>query len=217
MPSLLRDDDVYLLNLGDGENRFTRQWMEELGEQLGTLRNDPAPLVTTASGKFWSNGLDLAWLQDNPTEFQSYVSDAQHLLAAVLELPIPTVAAIQGHAFAAGAMLSLCHDVRVMRADRGWWCLPEVDLELPFTPGMNALVTSKLGPQAANLAMTTGHRFGGEAAEAARIVDLAVGEEDVLTTAIALARDRIGKAPGALGQIKSRMYVDVLGELRGTL
>ena len=60
------------------------------------------------------------------------------LLARLLEIGVPTVAAIQGHAFAAGAMLALAHDERVMRADRGWSCLPEVDINIPFTPGMSA-------------------------------------------------------------------------------
>ena len=47
-----------------------------------------------------------------------------------------TVAAVQGHAFGAGAMLATSHDFRVMRADRGFYCLPEVQLNMPFTVGM---------------------------------------------------------------------------------
>lgn len=215
MPTLSRDGDVHVLHLGDGENRFSPAWMQGVADLLDQVRADPAPLVTSASGKIWSNGLDLEWLQANPTEFQSYVSDAQHLLARVLELPVPTVAAVQGHCFAAGAMLSLCHDQRVMRADRGWWCLPEIDINLPFTPGMNALVTSRLTPQAASLAMTTGHRFGGEEAAAAGIVDHAVGEGEVLGTAVAIAQELTGKNPDVLAQIKATMHADVLSALRG--
>ena len=215
MASLDRDGDVHVLHLGDGENRFSPDWMQEVDGLLRRVADDPAPLVTTASGKIWSNGLDLAWLQANPTEFQSYLSDAQHLLARMLELPVPTVAAVQGHCFAAGAMLSLCHDQRVMRADRGFWCLPEIDINLPFTPGMNALVTTKLTPAAANRAMTTGHRFGGVEAATAGIVDHAAEEDRVLEVALDLARDLVGKNPDVLGQIKRSMYGRVLASLRG--
>lgn len=215
MPTLSRDGDVHVLHLGDGENRFSPGWMREVHDLLGEVTADPAPLVTTAAGKIWSNGLDLEWLQANPTEFQPYISDAQHLLARMLELPVPTVAAVQGHCFAAGAMLSLCHDRRVMRADRGWWCLPEIDINLPFTPGMSALVRTKLSPSAANLAMTTGHRFGGEAALRAGIVDHAVSEAEVSDTALGIARELTGKNPDVLSQIKVTMYADALTALRG--
>ena len=215
MPTLSRDGDVHVLHLGDGEQRFSPDWMQELDGLLRDVAADPAPVVTTAEGKIWSNGLDLEWLQANPTEFQSYISDAQHLFARMLELPVPTVAAIQGHCFAAGAMLSLCHDQRVMRADRGYWCLPEIDINLPFTPGMDALVTSRLTPRASMLAMTTGHRFGGEEAAAHGIVDHAVGEGEVLPRALEIARGLTGKNPDVLAQIKRTMHADVLSALRG--
>jgi len=215
MPTLTRDGDVHVLHLGDGENRFSPEWMDQLDELLQQVAEEPAPLVTTAEGKVWSNGLDLEWVQANPTQFQPYVSRAQHLLARMLELQVPTIAAIQGHCFAAGAMLSLCHDQRVMRADRGFWCLPEIDINLPFTPGMNALVTTRLTPATANLAMTTGHRFGGDAALAAGIVDHAVPEGEVLDTAVELARGLVGKNPDVLAQIKRTLYADVLAALRG--
>ena len=73
-------------------------------------------------------------------QVNAYVADAQALLARMLALPIPTVAAVTGHAFGAGSMLATAHDWRVMRADRGFFCFPEVDIRLPFTPGMAALV-----------------------------------------------------------------------------
>jgi len=40
-----------------------------------------------------------------------------------------------GHAFAAGALLSLAHDYRVMRTGRGWFCLPEIKLKMFFRGG----------------------------------------------------------------------------------
>ncbi len=99
----------------------------------------PAALVTTATGKFCSNGLDTDWVFANLTELPAYLDTVHDLYVRMLTFPAATVAAVQGHAFGAGAMLALAHDFRVMRADRGFWCLPEVQLNMPFTVGMSAL------------------------------------------------------------------------------
>jgi enoyl-CoA hydratase/carnithine racemase len=101
-------------------------------------------LVTAATGKFCSNGLDPDWLFAHADQHQDYVVSVHELLARMLSLPLITVAALQGHTFAAGAMFSLVHDFRVMRADRGYWCLPEADINIPFTPGMAALYAPAL-------------------------------------------------------------------------
>ena len=47
-------------------------------------------LVTTASGKFYTNGLDLDWLGAHAEQTQQYVGRVQDLLARVLTLPMPT-------------------------------------------------------------------------------------------------------------------------------
>jgi Delta3-Delta2-enoyl-CoA isomerase len=131
----------------------------------------------------------------------------------VLSLPLITVAALQGHTFAAGAMLSLAQDFRVMRADRGYWCLPEADISIPFTPGMSALIQARLAPQVAHEAMTSSRRYGGHDALAAAIVDRAVGEDEVRQAAVEIARAQVGKAGPVLATIKSRMYAPALDAL----
>jgi enoyl-CoA hydratase/carnithine racemase len=216
MPTLDRQDDVYLLDLGADENRFHPDWLAELGTLLDEVEaaDGPRALVTKATGKFWSNGLDLEWLTAHPEQYAAYSVSAHALLARYLSLPIVTVAAVQGHAFAAGAMLTLCHDWRVMRADRGFWCLPEVDVDIPFTPGMSALIQSRLTPQTAHEAMVTARRFGGQEAYARQIVDAAVSEPEVLDAAVALAHAQAGKAGPTLGTVKTRMYAPVLTALR---
>jgi enoyl-CoA hydratase/carnithine racemase len=216
MPTLTRTGDVFVLDLGDTENRFHPDWLAAVDVALTDVdkAEGPKALVTAATGKFWSNGLDLDWLGANAEQFESYGLAVQTLLARVLELPVPTVAAIQGHAFAAGAMLTLCHDSRVMRADRGFWCLPEVDIHIPFTPGMSALIQARLAPQVAHEAMTTGRRYGGTDAQAAGIVDATAAEGDVLGAAVERAAALAGKASPTLGTIKSRLYAPALDLLR---
>src|SRR3954454_5592299 len=181
MPTLTNDGDVWILHLGDDENRFNPDPMRAIVDALDEVAAKPEPraLVTTASGKIWSNGLDLDWLSQNQDRVQEFVDQVHELLAKVLAAPVATVAAIQGHCFAAGAMLALAHDFRVMRADRGYFCLPEADTNIPSTPGMSKLIQAKLTPAAATGAMVTARRYGGEEALAAGIVDAAVSEDAV--------------------------------------
>jgi enoyl-CoA hydratase/carnithine racemase len=216
VPVLDRQNDVFVLDLGDGENRFHPDWITSVNAALDEVEQAEGPraLVTAATGKFYSNGLDLEWLFANADHYQDYVFSVQELFARVLSLPMVTVAALQGHTFAAGAMFSLAHDFRVMRADRGFWCLPEADINIPFTPGMSALIQARLAPQTAHEAMTTARRFGGQEALAAAVVDRAVDEDAVLRTAVEIAHAQLAKAGPTLGTIKARMYAPVLETLR---
>ncbi len=218
MPTLDRHDDVFVVDLGDGENRFHPDWIASVNAALDELEKAEGPraLVTAATGKFYSNGLDLTWLFANADHHQDYVVSVHELFARVLSLPVITVAALQGHTFAAGAMFSLAHDFRVMRADRGYWCLPEADINIPFTRGMSALIQARLATQNAHEAMTTARRYAGSDALAAAIVDRAVDDDAVRTTAIEIAQAQAGKAGDTLGTIKARMYAPVLATLRDT-
>jgi enoyl-CoA hydratase/carnithine racemase len=216
MPTLDHHDTVFVLDLGNTENRFHPDWLAAVDAALDEVEraDGPRALVTAATGKFFSNGLDLDWLSAHPDRHEEYVISVHALLARVLTLPVITVAGLQGHTFAAGAMLSLAHDLRVMRADRGFWCLPEADIGIPFTRGMSALIQARLTPQTAHEAMTTARRYGGSDALAAGIVDHTVDEDAVRSTAVELAAAQAGKAGATLATIKARMYAPLLGLLR---
>lgn len=54
--------------------------------------------------------------------------------ARPLQLPIPTVCALNGHAFGAGMMFALGHDYRLQREDRGFLCAPEVAIGVGIPP-----------------------------------------------------------------------------------
>ncbi|MBI5735711.1 MAG: enoyl-CoA hydratase/isomerase family protein [Mycolicibacterium neoaurum] len=206
-PTLQTVDGIAVLNLGDDENRFTPEFLETVHTLLDrVLADGAAGLVTTATGKFYTNGLDLDWLAAHADQTQWYVGQVQSLLARVLTLPVPSVAAINGHAFGAGAMLATAHDFRVMRTDRGYFCFPEADIRIPFTPGMAALIQAKLTAQAAVASMTTGRRFGGPDAQAYGIVDAVATEDAVTADALELLRPLAGKDPGTLGAIKTTMF-----------
>jgi enoyl-CoA hydratase/carnithine racemase len=215
LAQLDRDGEVWLLDLGHTENRFNADSVAELTGLLDQVAGAEGPraLVTLASGKYWSNGLDLEWMMADPERAGPLLASVHGLLSRVLVMPVPTVAALTGHAFAAGAMLSTAHDGKVMRADRGWWCLPEVDLGMPFTLGMNALLTARLPRPTAHEAMTTGRRYTAPEALAAGIVDATADVDAVVATAVERAAGLARTAGPALGQIKSMLYADAVAHL----
>lgn len=216
MPSITQDGPIWTLNLGDDENRFGPEWLTAVEKCLDELEagTDAAALATIGSGKFYSNGLDLDWLGQHLDEYTSYVDRVHALFARVLTLPVPTVAALNGHAFGAGAMLAMAHDYRIMRDDRGYLCFPEVDIHIPFTPGMSSLITSKLTPRTAVTAMTTGHRYPGPQALQDGLVDAVAGLDDLQTGAADIVRPLAGKDRKTLGAIKQTMFTSAVAALQ---
>ncbi|MEU5879607.1 enoyl-CoA hydratase/isomerase family protein [Spirillospora sp. NPDC047279] len=217
MIDLQRDGDVFVLRFDDGENRFSPGFLDAVGDALDTVeKNDgPGALVTSGTGKFYSNGLDLDWLSANQDRFEDYLKQVNAMYARFLSLPLPTVAAINGHAFAGGGMLALAHDFSVMRTDRGYFCLPEVDLGMSFTPGMSALIQSRLTAPVAHEAMISGRRYAAEQARAAGIVQEVAPEAEVLPKAVELAASLAPKNGKAVGKIRRDMYRDTLAALHG--
>jgi enoyl-CoA hydratase/carnithine racemase len=103
-------------------------------------------------------------------------------------------------------MFATAHDFRVMREDRSFWCLPEVDLGLPLTPAMNAVITTKLPRETAHEAMMTGQRYDAAIAQVSGIINLTAAEDDVLADAIELATDYADKSRAVITRHKQLLY-----------
>jgi len=211
MVDLSQHGSVWVLRMDDDENRFHRSSIADLHAALDTVEavEGDRALVTTGTGKYYSNGLDLDWLMAGEGT-DGFIEEVHRLFGRVLGFPAFTVAAVNGHAFAGGAMLACAHDKIVMRADRGYWCLPEVDLGLPLTPAMYATVAAHLrGPTLAD-AVLTGRRYGGLEAVAAGIATDAVAEDEVLTRAVSLAAEMAAKDRTVLAAHKELLYGEAL-------
>jgi enoyl-CoA hydratase/carnithine racemase len=211
MVDLSQHGPVWILRMDDGENRFNRSSVAALHAALDTVEavESERALVTTGSGKYYSNGLDLDWLVAGEGT-DGFLDDVHRLFGRILGFPAFTVAAVNGHAFAGGAMLACAHDRVVMRADRGYWCLPEVDLGLPLTPAMYATVASHLPAATLAEAVLTGRRYGGAEACAAGIAAEAVADEEVVTRAVTLAADMAAKDRTVLAAHKALLYGDAI-------
>ncbi|WP_417373892.1 enoyl-CoA hydratase/isomerase family protein [Glutamicibacter protophormiae] len=214
MPSLRLIGTTAVLDLGADQNRQGVIWLQEVNDLLDEVLASPATsLVTTGTGKFYSNGLDVAEAE-GPVELDpDYVRQLQAVYQRVLTLPMPTAAAVNGHAFGGGALLAMAHDYRVMRTERGFFCFPEVNIGIAFTEGMAALVQSKLSAAQARDAMLTGRRFDGDQAAAAGLVDEAVPVDQLVERAVQLASAHVPAHPQTLGAVKEIMYADAASAL----
>lgn len=215
---LRREGEVFVLYMDAGENRFDPDLLHAWNESLDEVEKTEGPkaLVTTASGKFYSNGLDLDYGMGSG-DMAGYVGQVTALYARVLTLPCITVAAMNGHAFGAGGQIALAHDFRLMREDRGYFCMPEIDMDAFLHPGMTAILRERLPKQTAHEVIVTGHRYGGTEAAAAGIVNRALPEAELLGEAIELAASLASKAKPVMRRLKAEQYPHVLAALAAPL
>lgn len=206
---------VVVLTMDDGENRwnttFTRAFDAALDEVEAT--EGPAVLVTTsANERFFSNGLDLAWITgkgDHPGgDRRVFAAEAMGLFARMITFPLPTVCAVNGHAFGAGLMIALCHDIRIMRADRGYLCANELELGFAIPEPELALFRHKLSRHAFHQTVVLARRWTGPDALAAGMVQQAVPAEQVREAAVAAAADllRVAGNREITAWTKERLY-----------
>jgi enoyl-CoA hydratase/carnithine racemase len=214
MLHLERHGDVFVLRMDSGENRFVPETIAAWNEALDQVEKAPAPkaLVTIGSGKFYSNGLDLEYGLKSG-DMNGYVSTVLAIMKRVLTFPAYTVAALNGHAFGAGAQVALAHDARVMRTERGFFCMPEIDMKAYLHPGMTAIIQARLPHQSAHELIVTGMRYPAERALERKIVDRIVTEEQLLPTALAMAAEWAAKADPVMHILKRDMYPRVLAAL----
>ena len=216
MITLERHEEVFVLRMDNGENRFNCASVEAITGFLDEIESvaGPVALVTTGAGKFFSNGFDLVeMMADGGANLDPLLGGTLQIFGRILTFPAPTVAAINGHAFGAGAQLGIAHDFQIMREDRGYWCMPEVDMPAPLHPGMVALLQARIPARTVSELITTGHRYGGSEAQAAGIVDGGANEGEVLERAVARAALLAAKADPVMRTLKTSLYGPALTAL----
>lgn len=204
--------DVGMLVMDDGENRFTPEVVARLNDLLDEVDGDEGlgALVVTGSGKFFGNGFDIDALTTLGDRAIAFVGDTEKLWARLLAAPYTVVTALNGHAFGAGAMLALAGDLRIGRTERGFWCLPEADLGMPFSPGMMALLSDVLGHPTASRLMVTAERLSPERQLGAGVVHQLVPVEDLLDAALGVASTAAHRRGSNLGRIKALLHRDAI-------
>jgi len=161
-------------------------------------------------GKNFCQGLDLEYLMAHQDEFSQFVTETMYLAARMLAFPVPIVSLVNGHAFGFGAMLVLASDYAVMRPDRGFFCLPEIDIGMTLTVRMNALVGTRMRNKAVRDTLFTGAKIGGEQALALGIVDAVASEDDLAAKGAELCAPMCGKPRHLLAGLKYGQSCDLI-------
>lgn len=217
-PELRRVEDLLILDLGDDRNLFDAERIYSLNTLLDEVEQSPPPcaLITTCSGTHWCDGANLSWMFEADTDqFHRFVMGVFRLYARLLSLPIVSVAALQGHAFANGVMLALSHDYRVMQSGRGYICLPNVAAGYPVTLGEMSLLRAKLPSSTILEIITTGKRYDAESAAAVGLVDIATSRESALEAAISFARPLAQKNRTVIEGAKKLLFGEAISALNG--
>lgn len=212
MIDLTKQKDVFVLRLQAGQNALNPDLIGAIHAALDEVEGSsgPAALVTTGVDKYYCYGLDLPWMKKNKYSPREIAPLIHSVLERLIVFPMITVGAINGHVFGAGAILSLAHDYRIMREDRGYWCLPEVDIGMGFPPASCHLLTSLLSTGTAREAMVTGRRFDAAAALAGGIATHTATMDDLLDKSVTLAQQHAAKDRQAVGSIKKNLFTPVL-------
>ncbi len=210
------DGTVAVAKMSNGENRIGIGMIDSWNSMLDDVidNDDVSALVVVGSDRYWSTGLDLEEVSRfTEVEQMSFLRRVDLLLGRILELPLVTIAALNGHTYAAGALLALAHDFRVMRRDKGYFCLPSIDVGIPFSPGMSALITAKLPQPIAHDLVISCRRIGGAEAERTGVVTRATDGGDVLPVAVALGHEYSGKDAATMRAVKRRLYPEATSML----
>ncbi len=211
------DEKVAVLTMNDGENRFNPNFLRRLLAVLDEIEGGTdanALIVTSSHEKIFSNGIDLDWLvsvikKDDEETVTDFLYTMNKVFRRILLYPMPTIAAISGHAFAGGAIVSCAFDFRFMRSDRGFFCFPEVDLGIPFLPGMVALIKKAIPAYKFEEMQYTGKRITAEECETHHIVLKACHIDDLMNKALDFAKS-LNKRREIIAEMKKRMYRDII-------
>ncbi len=218
------DEHVAVLSMNSGENRFNFPFFEGFLEILDEIEQTPEAnvlVVKSSHEKIWSNGIDLDWLvpaieKEGPELLNRFRVEMFRFMRRVLMCPMLTIAAITGHAFAGGAFLSFAHDFRFMRSDRGWLCLPEVDINMPLGPVFMALSRRAVPTYKFEEMQFTGVRLTAQECVEHHIVKKAAHIDELMNDVLAFAKS-LNKDRELIRKMKLETHKEILKVIDETI
>lgn len=216
-----KDGTVAIMIMNNGANHTTPEWAQAMLNTYEEILADPeikALVLTSSDPKNFCLGVDVNWViarqqaNDWPA-ISKWLYGNSEAFKAMLMAPIPTIAAVTGHAFGNGAMLAGACDFRFMRADRGYICFPEIDMGIQFAPSMVEWMKRIMPYHLFTRMMLTGDRITAtELEKHGVIIKACENAEKTVEEAVAFAKT-FNKSRNAVQEMKNRVYKHILDKM----
>ncbi len=217
------DEGVAVVVMNNGENRHNPLFVKSMLEILDEIEEDKsisAVVITSSDNKNWSQGIDLTWIMGEiqAGEYQTvkdFLYGINNIFKRILLYPVPVIAGINGHAVGNAAILACACDFRFMRSDRGFFFFPEIDINIPFLPGMIALVKKSIPGNKFEEMVFTGKRYAASELEKYNIIHGSCDNGEVLMEETMSFAKSFKKGRGIFGEMKKRMHREIIDIIDG--
>lgn len=197
-------------------NALDEAMVEELiavADRAATDESVRGVVLASSSEKFFSGGFDVKEVFEYDRErMTAFFGRFIDLYESLIDLPKPVVAAVNGHAFAGGAVLALASDARVMAEGNFGFALNEIHLGIALPPGIVRMAISAVGITHARAVVVEGKTLTPADALEMGLASSLVGAESVLDRACVHARELCAKPPLTYGAVK-RQFNRIAGKV----
>jgi enoyl-CoA hydratase/carnithine racemase len=213
-----RVETVGVITMNNGENRHNPDFILAILKAFDEIESDPeisSVIIASSDPKNWSQGIDLAWMTGAITNndlqgIRDFMYGLNRIFTRILLYLMPVIAAINGHTFGDGSIMACACDFRFMKSDRGFFCFPEMDINIPFLPGMLAILKKALPYYKLEDLVFSAKRIGAAELEAHHFITKACeNEEALMRETLAFAKTFTKKRP-VFGEIKKRLHRSII-------
>ncbi|MCL5935697.1 MAG: enoyl-CoA hydratase-related protein [Firmicutes bacterium] len=202
---------IITLNRPKAYNAINNQLIDELGHVLSVLEADSKVrvLIITGGSRVFAAGADVTEMMDADT-LQAYrhVNKPHRVFDYLEELPLPTIAAINGPALGGGCELALCCDFRIA-GESSIIGLPEISLGVIPGAGGTQRLARLIGPSRAKEMIYFGGSVAASEALTMGLVNRVVPDDVVMDEARKMASKLMAKPGVALGFAKESINYGV--------
>jgi enoyl-CoA hydratase/carnithine racemase len=184
------DDNIAILTLNRGvTNPWNLELVNTLREILHQIRDNPKVggiVLTSPNHKFFSIGFDIPELFPLPKDdFKLFYTSFNQLCLDLFTFPKPVIAAITGHAVAAGCIITMCCDYRFIAEGRKLMGVNEIKIGVPIPYPASCIMQALVGFRTNRDLNDFGEYYPAEELQKMGLVDKVLPLEKVLPESIA--------------------------------